>query len=105
MHFGVCAPCFAKCFVAIFFVLVFMFHVLLCNASSSSNALLNSSMFSCLCLFFIFIYMFLFIHFFDGFCFLVMFIRNGNLHDEIVPQVHALVDLIVEQQSNGILDD
>jgi hypothetical protein len=49
--------------------------------------------------------MFLFIHFFDGFCFLVMFIRNGNLHDEIVPQVHALVDLIVEQQSNGILDD
>jgi hypothetical protein len=28
-----------------------------------------------------------------------------DLHNEIVPQVHALVDLIVEQQSNGILDD
>jgi hypothetical protein len=49
--------------------------------------------------------MFLFIHFSDGFCFLVMFIRNVNLHNEIVPQVHALVDLIVEQQSSGILDD
>jgi hypothetical protein len=27
------------------------------------------------------------------------------LHTKIVPQVHALVDLIVEQQSSGILDD
>jgi hypothetical protein len=66
------------CFVAIFFVLVFVLHDLLCNAFPSSSAMLHLCIFSCLCLFFVFIYMSLFVHFLDGFCFLIMFIGNGG---------------------------
>jgi len=85
-HFSVHVSCFVKCYATIFFTLVFVFHILLfvfhrlvlCSASPSSNALLHSSMFSCLRLFFVFICMSLFIHFLDGFYFLVMFVRNGG---------------------------
>jgi hypothetical protein len=78
LHFGVCASCFTKCFVAIFFVLIFRFHDLFCSASPSSIALLHLCFFFFLWLFFVFIYMSLFFHVLDGFCFLIMFIGNGG---------------------------
>ncbi len=39
------------------------------------------------------------------FVFLLCLLEMEDLHNEIVPQVHALVDLIVEEQHSGILDD
>jgi hypothetical protein len=75
-----------KCSVAIFFTLevvlhtlLFVFHrLVLCNAFLSSSVLLHLGMLSYFCLFFVFICMSLFVHFFYGFCFLVMFVGNGG---------------------------